>query len=86
MFHGKILEESLEIRKTLDPCHSKMYLLTYNNLVNEGGKLPGIIITGSSNLSYQRLKGRLELNAQFNDKQDFKEGKNSSMSWEIILS
>ena len=75
MFYGKILDGTLEIRKTLDPCHSKMYLFAYNDLVNEGGELPGVLITGSSNLSYQGLKGRLELNARFNDKQDYDEGK-----------
>lgn len=75
MFYGKILNGTLEIRKTLEPCHSKMYLFAYNDLVNEGGELPGVLITGSSNLSYQGLKGRLELNARFNDKQDYDEGK-----------
>lgn len=75
MFYGKILDGTLEIRKTLEPCHSKMYLFAYNDLMNEGGELPGVLITGSSNLSYQGLKGRLELNARFNDKQDYEEGK-----------
>lgn len=75
MFYGKILDGTLEIRKTLDLCHSKMYLFAYNDLMNEGGELPGVLITGSSNLSYQGLKGRLELNARFNDKQDYEEGK-----------
>lgn len=75
MFYGKILDGTLEIRKTLDPCHSKMYLFAYNNLINEGGELPGVLITGSSNLSYQGLKGRLELNARFNDKLEYEEGK-----------
>lgn len=69
------MDGTLEIRKTLDPCHSKMYLFAYNDLMNEGGELPGVLITGSSNLSYQGLKGRLELNARFNDKQDYEEGK-----------
>ena len=75
MFYGKILDGTLEIRKTLDPCHSKMYLFAYNDLINENGELPGVLITGSSNLSYQGMKGRLELNARFNDKQDYEEGK-----------
>lgn len=69
------MDGTLEIRKTFDPCHSKMYLFAYNDLMNEGGELPGVLITGSSNLSYQGLKGRLELNARFNDKQDYEEGK-----------
>lgn len=43
-------------------------------MMNEDGELPGVLITGSSNLSYQGLKGRLELNARFNDKQDYEEG------------
>lgn len=74
MFYGKILDGTLEIRKTLEPCHSKMYLFAYNNMMNEDGELPGVLVTGSSNLSYQGLKGRLELNARFNDKQDYEEG------------
>lgn len=75
MFYGKILDGTLEIRKTLEPCHSKMYLFAYNDTMNEGGELPGVLITGSSNLSYQGMKGRLELNARFNDKRDYDEGK-----------
>ena len=59
MFYGKILDGTLEIRKTLEPCHSKMYLFAYNDMMNENGELPGVLITGSSNLSYQGLKGRL---------------------------
>lgn len=85
MFYGKILDGTLEIRKTLDPCHSKMYLFAYNDLMNEGGELPGVLITGSSNLSYQGLEGQLELNARFNDKQDYEEGKKSLMSYGIVL-
>lgn len=75
MFYGKILDGTLEIRKTLDPCHSKMYLFAYDDTMNENGELPGVLITGSSNLSYQGMKGRLELNARFNDKRDYDEGK-----------
>lgn len=74
MFYAKILDGTLEIRKTLDPCHSKMYLFVYNESMNEGGELPGVMITGSSNLSYQGMLGRLELNARFNDKADYDEG------------
>lgn len=74
MFYDKIADGTLEIRKTIDPCHSKMYLFSYNDQMNEGGELPGVLITGSSNLSYQGLTGRLELNARFNDKADYEEG------------
>lgn len=75
MFYSKILDGTMEIRKTLEPCHSKMYLFAYNDIINEGGENPGVLITGSSNLSYQGLRGRLELNARFNDKNEYDEGK-----------
>jgi superfamily II DNA or RNA helicase len=75
LFYSKILDGTLEIRKTEDPCHAKMYLFEYNKLVNEGGEQPGTVITGSSNLSHAGLKGRLEINARFTDKQTFFDGK-----------
>ena len=43
-------------------------------MMNEAGELPGIVITGSSNLSYQGLTGRIELNARFDSKADYEEG------------
>lgn len=76
MFYGKIVDGTLEIRKTLEPCHSKMYLFAYNDQMNEAGELPGVVITGSSNLSFQGLTGRLELNARFDGKRDYEEGVN----------
>ena len=36
MFYSKILDGTVEIRKTLEPCHSKMYLFAYNDIINEG--------------------------------------------------
>jgi len=75
LFYNKILNGSLEIRKTQDPCHAKMYLFEYNDIVNEGGEDPGTVITGSSNLSYGGLSGRLEINARFNDINSYSNGK-----------
>ncbi len=75
LFYSKILDGTLEIRKTNDPCHAKMYLFEYNDIVNEGGEQPGTVITGSSNLSYSGLAGRLEINARFSDKQSYLDGK-----------
>lgn len=74
LFFDKISNGSLEIKKTSEPCHSKLYLFHYSEDLNECGDLPGVLITGSSNLSYQGLRSRLELNARFNDKNDFEEG------------
>lgn len=75
LFYSKILDGTLEIRKTEDPCHAKMYLFEYNDTVNEGGEMPGTVITGSSNLSQSGLVGRLEINARFSDKNSFLDGK-----------
>lgn len=74
LFYSKALDGSLEIRKTEEPCHAKMYLFEYSDLVNEGGELPGTVITGSSNLSQSGLAGRLEINARFSDKQSYLDG------------
>jgi superfamily II DNA or RNA helicase len=87
LFYSKIIDGSLEIRKTEDPCHAKMYLFEYNEIVNEGGEAPGTVITGSSNLSYAGLKGRLEINARFSDKQSYIDGKSIFNSlWETSIS
>lgn len=74
LFYSKILDGTLEIRKTEDPCHAKMYLFEYNEMMSEGGELPGTVITGSSNLSQSGLAGRLEINARFSDKQSYIDG------------
>lgn len=75
VFLNKIREGSLEIRKTENPCHAKMYLFEYRDDISEGGEQPGCVITGSSNLSYQGLAGRHEINARFNDKQSYIDAK-----------
>lgn len=75
LFYKKIKEGTLEIRKTMDPCHAKMYIFDYDNIFNEGGEFPGTVITGSSNLSHAGLKGRIEINARFDSKQYYLDGK-----------
>lgn len=47
----------------------------YNSINNENGEQPGDVITGSSNLSYQGLQGRTEINVRFTDKGKYTEGK-----------
>lgn len=39
-FQRKIYDGTLEIRKTEDPCHAKMYLFAYNDSNNENGEQP----------------------------------------------
>lgn len=75
LFYKKLLDGSLEIRKTVEPCHAKMYLFAYKEELSEEGDKPGVVITGSSNLSYEGLSGRLELNVRFDDKGNYDEGK-----------
>ncbi|MDR3267392.1 MAG: phospholipase D-like domain-containing protein, partial [Tannerella sp.] len=75
LFLTKIKNGSLEIRKTKEPNHAKMYLFQNKREVDEGSSYPGALITGSSNLSLVGLKGRWELNAILRDKSDFEEGK-----------
>lgn len=66
-FLKKILDGSLEIKKTYEPCHAKMYIFTYAPPHDQGGGNPGMVITGSSNLSYQGLQGRYEINVKCKD-------------------
>lgn len=73
LFHSKIKNGSLEIRKTEEPCHAKLYIFEYTDLINEKGERPGTVITGSSNLSHSGLKGRVEINARFYSKHEFQD-------------
>jgi len=75
LFYDKIKSGTLEIRKTDEPCHAKMYIFDYRDEINEGGEDPGSVITGSSNLSYEGLAGRVEINARFNDKGSYIDAK-----------
>ena len=69
LFYEKIKMGTLEIRKTEDPCHAKMYIFDFKDEISENGQFPGSVITGSSNLSYDGLAGRVEINSRFNDRQ-----------------
>ncbi len=75
LFYNKIKDGSLEIRKTDEPCHAKLYIFDYRDEISEGGEDPGSVITGSSNLSYEGLAGRVEINARFNDKGSYTDAK-----------
>jgi len=65
IFLSKIKDGSLEIRKTIQPNHSKMYLFVNKEEHSQGGEFKGTLITGSSNLSRAGLKGRHEINVVF---------------------
>jgi superfamily II DNA or RNA helicase len=75
VYLSKIKDGSLEIRKTKEPNHAKMYLFEHTAAQSHGGRLPGTLITGSSNLSRSGLKDRLEINVILRDHRDYIEGK-----------
>ena len=75
LFCDKIIDGSLEIRKTLDPNHAKMYLFENRPEHTQCGTFPGTLITGSSNLSIAGLRNRLELNAILRGQNDYEEGR-----------
>lgn len=74
-FLEKIKNGTLEIKKTLEPNHAKLYLFENREEDTVYGTFPGTMITGSSNLSMAGLKNRLELNVILRDKPDYVEGK-----------
>lgn len=73
-FLEKIVNGSLEIRKTLQSNHSKLYLFENKPEFSQGGEFVGTLITGSSNLSISGLKDRYEINVVFRD-EHYTEGK-----------
>ncbi|OQY73823.1 MAG: hypothetical protein B6D44_06130 [Ignavibacteriales bacterium UTCHB2] len=73
IFIEKIENGTLEIKKTLHPNHSKLYLFENKEEFSQGGEFPGTLITGSSNLSHAGLRGQHEINVVFRD-EHFQEG------------
>ncbi|HNZ54033.1 MAG TPA: phospholipase D-like domain-containing protein, partial [bacterium] len=75
LFIEKIKDGTLEIRKTREPNHAKIYIFENDRNHNENGDYLGIVVTGSSNFSYSGLAGRNEINVMFRDNRDFEEAK-----------
>jgi superfamily II DNA or RNA helicase len=63
-FIEKIRNGTLEVRKTKNPNHAKMYVFTSDDEHSMGGHEPGRVLVGSSNLSFQGLQGRTEINVK----------------------
>lgn len=86
IYYDKIKNGTLEIRKTVEPCHAKMYIFGYKDELTEGGTDPGTVITGSSNLTYSGLRANNEINVRFKDKPEFDEAENIfNRLWENAL-
>lgn len=86
IYYEKIKNGTLEIRKTKEPCHAKMYLFSYKDEYSEEGETPGTVITGSSNLTYKGLRGQNEINVRFQRKTEFKDAQNIfELLWEHAI-
>ncbi len=73
IFCEKLENGTLEVRKTKDPNHAKMYLFYIKNRDNNLDESK--LIVGSSNFSIQGFKARNEINVYLQDDNDFKDGK-----------
>jgi len=75
MYIRKIQDGSLEIKKTLNSEHGKMYLVYNKPEYSQNNDFPGTVFMGSGNLTYKGLTGQGELNDSFRDKAKFNEYK-----------
>ncbi len=67
MFLNKIADGTLEIRLTAEPNHAKAYILTNMFEYSCFGDQKGVVFTGSSNFTYNGLRGQGEMNERFSD-------------------
>lgn len=74
LFLKKLKDGTLIIKKTVSPNHAKLYIFENKPEFSQGGRFPGTIITGSSNLSYSGLTNQQEINVLFRD-EHYNEGK-----------
>ena len=83
LYYDKIKKGELEVRKTQNPTHAKMYIFAYKDEFTEGGETPGTVITGSSNFTYSGLRSNQEINVRFHTKDEFHDAENIFNSlWE----
>ncbi|MHB8510853.1 MAG: SNF2-related protein [Actinomycetota bacterium] len=68
LFLSKLRDGSLEIKRTATPQHGKFYLLHFRDESSQGGMIPGVVIEGSSNLTYSGLRGQGEHNRLLTEK------------------
>ncbi|MBA3065713.1 helicase [bacterium] len=70
IYLSKLKDGTLEIKKTIQPNHAKLYLFEHKKEHTQGGVSPGTVITGSSNLTGSGLKNRCEINVILRDEYD----------------
>lgn len=75
IFLEKLENGTLEVRKTKEPNHAKMYLFYIPKDKTPSGLDESKIIIGSSNFSIQGFKARNEINVYLQDENDFNDAK-----------
>lgn len=75
LFKAKLENGTLEVKKTEEPNHAKMYLFYIPKENSSTQEDEGKVIIGSSNLSYQGFEARNEINVYLQDSNDFEDGK-----------
>jgi len=75
MFLNKIKDGSLEIRLTASQNHAKAYILTNKPEFSFFGDQKGVVLTGSSNFTFNGLLGQGEMNERFSDNDKYDEYK-----------
>ena len=73
VFLEKLEDGTLEVRKTKDPNHAKMYLFYIPPEKSSTEQAEGKVIVGSSNFSIQGFKARNEVNVFLQDEGDYEE-------------
>jgi superfamily II DNA or RNA helicase len=73
LFIDKMKNGTLEIKKTLQPNHAKLYIFENRQEFSQGGDYPGTVITGSSNFTRSGFRGTFEINVISRDARNYTE-------------
>lgn len=85
-FLEKIKNGSLNIRKTTESNHAKLYLFEYKKEFSAIARSKGSVITGSSNLTWSGLTNRHEVNVILRDAHDYADAeKIFNELWELSI-
>ena len=86
IFVEKVQNGTLEVRKTKIQNHAKLYIFENNKEHDENGEYPGIVITGSSNLSIYGIKDRFEIDVLTRDPSHYNEAYNIYKKlWDVSI-
>ena len=73
LFLDKMRDGTLEIKKTLQPNHAKLYIFKNKKEFSQGDDYPGSVITGSSNFTRSGFRDRFEINVVSRDARNYSE-------------